>query len=316
MTKRLGVFILSISLLVSCSKQEPAGFITKLSTNNGLTCQIPNTKRGFSIKAIYGVDNRLDWHESPGQTKEYWAKATLALIPSYSVIKREEGYEVLGTDYEDEVGLCAGHPFAKQPAAGFCSGFLVSEDLVVTAGHCVRSIGECHRTKFVFDFAKQFSDQEDYHVDDSAVYSCSEIVKREAETDDFAVIRLDRPVEGRTPLNLRRQGVVGVGEQVMLIGHPMGLPSKIADGGFVQSAGNVILATVDAFAANSGSVILNSQTGLVEGILVAGEPDYKYQGGCRVEAVCGAGCSGEVITPISKVLPYIPDIDYDNPVCD
>ena len=129
------------------------------------------------------------------------------------------------------------------------------------------------------------------------------------------MIRLDRQVEDRTPLNLRRSDSLGVGEQLMIIGHPMGLPSKIADGGFALTVGNVIEASVDAFAANSGSVILNSKTGLVEGILVAGEADFFLDGNCRREAVCDGTCRGEIITPTAKFSQFIPNIIYNNPVC-
>ena len=101
----------------------------------------------------------------------------------------------------------------------------------------------------------------------------------------------------------------------MLVGHPMGIPSKIADGGLIRQSNNKIYASVDAFAANSGSVIFNTKTGLVEGILVAGEADFEFKNGCRVEAQCGARCRGEIITPISKALSYIPNVNYVNPAC-
>ncbi|MEM7647500.1 MAG: serine protease, partial [Pseudomonadota bacterium] len=208
-----------------------------------------------------------------------------------------------------------GQTFASQPSAAFCSGFLVSPNIVITAGHCIRDLDDCQRTNFVFDYAKTNANQQEYRVPQSSVYQCGDVIHSETGARDYAVIRLDRPVQDRTPLNLRRSGSLNRGDQVMLVGHPMGLPSKIADGGFVQSVGSKIEASVDAFAANSGSVILNSATGLAEGILVAGEVDFVYRDGCRVEAVCGDNCDGEVITPISDVLPYVPNVLYDNPVC-
>ncbi|MCJ8276870.1 MAG: trypsin-like peptidase domain-containing protein, partial [Bdellovibrionales bacterium] len=166
-----------------------------------------------------------------------------------------------------------------------------------------------------FGFAKTVADQTDYRIKKKDVYSCDEVVIRSVGSKDYAVIKLDRMVAGRTPLNIRRQGQVQVGERLMIIGHPMGIPSKIAEGGSVMSNNDRIRASVDAFAANSGSVILNMSTGDVEGILVAGEADFVFQNGCRVEKRCRANCGGEVITPISDIAELIPNVTYDNPVC-
>lgn len=311
-------FYFYLILLLGCSPSRKEGLISKASTNSGLTCQrsdVAETKNELSIKAIYGTDNRLDWYESPGETKNYWAKATLALVSSSSLVKEGETYRLYGPSYKNLVGLCPGQAFEDQPSVGFCTGFLVSKDLVVTAGHCMQSSYDCQNTRFVFDFAKTSIDQEEYRVGEDKVFHCSEVIAQETGANDYAIVRLDREVSDRTPLNVRRSGQLGIGEQVMLIGHPMGLPSKIADGGFVQSVGNKIVASVDAFAANSGSPLFNSQTGIVEGLLVSGEADFRIQNGCRVEAVCGNECQGEAVTPISKILPHIPNVVYENPIC-
>lgn len=311
---RLFIVILASFAICACSSQVEPSSVKRSASNSGLTCQNSDS---LQASAIYETDNRLDWFEAPGLTTAYWAKATLALMHPRSLQLEEDSYLIKGPSYEKMAGLCPGHPFAKQPTAAFCSGFLVSEDLIVTAGHCVRSQAECDNTKFVFDFATFVSGQREHRVGLESVYSCGQIVRREVGAVDYAVIRLDRAVQNRVPLNLRRQGSVSVGEQVMLIGHPMGLPSKISDGGFILSQGQRIMASVDAFAANSGSPVVNSITGRVEGILVSGEKDFDYSGDCRVEALCDNNCRGEGVTPIFHVLEVLTHVqDYPNPVCE
>ena len=124
------------------------------------------------------------------------------------------------------------------------------------------------------------------------------------------------------PLNIRREGALPLDDQLVLIGHPVGLPSKIADGGEVYFVDEqTIYAGVDAFAGNSGSVVINEQSGIVEGILVAGEPDFVFDdtGSCQREYRCDReSCRGEVITPIALLKDAIPDVYYPPPelVCE
>lgn len=304
--------VLSIIFMACSGSRSKSEQSFAFSVGTGFSCKADGV---LGPKAIYGSDDRLDWVDSPGLTKEYWAKATLALMPLSYLSDQGDQYKVEAESYEKSLNLCEGQKFSEQPSAAFCSGFLVSSDLIVTAGHCIRDLSECQDTQFVFDFAKSEVEQVEYVIKKESVYTCKEIVARSVGDDDFAVIRLNKHVEGRTPINIRRAGSVSVGDGLMIIGHPMGLPSKITEGGAVMSSGNKITASVDAFAANSGSVILNMQTGDAEGLLVAGETDFVFQNGCRVEYHCTSDCRGEVITPINKLSQYIPDIRYQNPAC-
>ncbi len=270
-------------------------------------------------KSIYGTDDRKDWFESSDDMKNQWARSTLALIRnSNSKIKRIENgyYMITARSHGDRNDLCPGVAFMDQPTPALCSGFLIYDDLIVTAGHCLRNNQECRSTYFVFDFAKQREDQDEYRIPASSVYTCGEIVTRKKMGwDDFAVIRLDRPVTDRTPLKFRRQGSVSVGDELTLIGHPGGLPSKITEG-LVKEVGPHFFASVDAISGSSGSPVINTRIGWVEGFLVFGNEDYKEMGSqekdlCRVDYVCdlnGDECTGELITPISKVLAQIPQL--------
>ena len=86
--------------------------------------------------------------------------------------------------------------------------------------------------------------------------------------DDFALIQLDRKVTDRRILDYRRKGRISKGENLVVIGHPSGLPTKIADGAYVKSLKNKFFrANLDTYGGNSGSAVFNANTGVVEGIV-------------------------------------------------
>jgi hypothetical protein len=89
-----------------------------------------------------------------------------------------------------------------------------------------------------------------------------------------------------------------------VIGHPAGLPTKVAGGAKVRDASpeGFFVANVDTYGGNSGSIVINARTGKGAGILVRGEADYVYKGDCRVSKVCAAdACRGEDVTKLSSV---------------
>src|SRR5688572_26374657 len=87
--------------------------------------------------------------------------------------------------------LCAGELFETQPALSACSGVLIAEDLVLTAGHCTNGCGDL---RFVFDYALTPSGTLPTLTQDD-VYRCDATV---AEHDspsglDYAILHLTRP---------------------------------------------------------------------------------------------------------------------------
>ena len=92
---------------------------------------------------------------------------------------------------------------------------------------------------------------------------------------------------------------------MVVIGHPTGIPTKISDGAKVRMlATKYFVANLDTYGGNSGSAVLNAQSGEVEGILVRGENDYVPAEGrdCQVSNHCtNEGCRGEDVTYITNV---------------
>ena len=278
---------------------------------NSLENQKDRDQLKVSAQAVYDEDNRQDKFESSEELKSQWARSTLALIGDSKIQITKGGLlKINAKTHKEKNNLCPGIPFSDQPTAASCSGFLIHNDLIITAGHCVRDLSHCKEIHFVFDFAKFEEDQKEYLIHPSSAYSCKEILVKNSGRDDFIVIRLDRPVTDRPPLPFRRQkGGPKYGEKIILIGHPGGLPVKITEGSVIGLKVSGFLVSTDASSGSSGSVAINPESGVVEGLLVSGVEDYIDNGSCQTEYLCGANgdsCIGELITPISKVINSIP----------
>ena len=264
----------------------------------------------FQGSVIYGSDTRIDLYQTNDARLLSLADSTVALFQSGDV-SAEGGVAALATrNYGEAMGLCKEEPFYEQGEGAFCSGSLVAPDVILTAGHCVRSAEECAGVKFVFGFAVKRKGALPESVPAGDVYGCGELLGREQvdEGPDWALVRLDRKVAGHAPLKLNRSGRIENKTELLVIGHPAGLPTKIAGGARVRdnSKEGFFVASLNTYGGNSGSAVFNSATGLVEGVLVRGEEDYVRKGDCRVSKVCPTdGCRGEDVTRISRIADKV-----------
>lgn len=260
---------------------------------------------------IYGDDNRQDVYQVSAEAPtRALAQSTMALIKKADLATVTGGYKLPTETFGSAYGLCTDEPYREQPNPAFCSGFLVGPDLIATAGHCLRTASDCAGVAFVFDFAYKTAGTDPTSVLASNVYSCKEIIFTQAPSNgaDFAVVRLDRAVLDRAPLAFRATGKVEDQAPLVVIGHPAGLPTKIAGGAAVRSnaADGFFVANLDTYGGNSGSAVFNATTGVVEGILVRGEQDFTSRGSCTISKRCADGaCRGEDVTRASAFAQYV-----------
>jgi len=259
-------------------------------------------------KVVYGVDDRLDVYETFNPLYIDLAKSTAAQIPASSVVKSGTGYVFYGTKLKVAKKLCPNASFSEQVTGARCSGFLVAPDLLVTAGHCMTNQGDCSNNYWVFDYKMTSRQSDPTHFSSSQVYKCAEIINQtfSRTSSDFALIRLNRVATDRTPLLYRTEGTVSSEANLVLIGHPSGLPTKIAAGANIRDNSDpyFFTANTDSFGGNSGAAVFDAYSGLLEGILVRGEDDYEEQAsGCYLPKVCTASdCRGEDIVRITNIL--------------
>jgi Trypsin-like peptidase domain len=265
-------------------------------------------------KVIYGVDGRKDIFEISDAALLKDADSVVALFEKSSVQDNGDGTSSLvTTTFQAAYGLCNSEPFRKQPVGAFCSGFLVAQDVVATAGHCVDppNTPPLNQICFVFGFRMAGANTPPGKIPNSEIYRGSQLIGRQLTQSglDWALVRLNRPVQNHRPAPVRRRKRVGTGARVHVIGHPVGLPAKVAGGARVRdnTPRPFFVANLDTYGGNSGSPVFNSLTHKVEGILVRGERDFTQQGNCSVSLVCPTtGCRGEDVTRITKLSGQIP----------
>jgi V8-like Glu-specific endopeptidase len=261
-------------------------------------------------KVVYGADDRLEVFEASPSMKAL-SMSTAAMVPIHNMNRNKNATYILSQKLLKERGICEDDPYANQPTAANCSGFLIGPDLLVTAGHCVRSQAECEQNRWVFDYKvdeKTMSAGLDVSSDN--VYSCKLLVNQELSSfkgTDHALIQLDRVVKDRLPLSYRSEGAAEQGDPIVVIGHPMGLPTKIAGGANIRTNTHphFFVANLDTFGGNSGSAVFNTNTLAVEGILVRGETDYKFNPDkmCAEIFYCAdEECRGEDVSRITSII--------------
>lgn len=260
-------------------------------------------------KVIYGEDDRKDIFETTNEMYKKLADSTAAMISDSSLVSQDCGMVLVKTTSLEQDGICSDARFAKQPAGANCSAFLVGDQYLVTAGHCIQDMDDCERYSFVFGYANITEEKLTQIVPKSEVYKCNKIVSRVLDRttyNDYALVKLDRVVTGHTPLKFRTSEKIGDTADLVVIGHPSGLPTKIADGANVRANTHkyYFQATLDTFGGNSGSAVFDANTGVVEGILVRGETDYVNDPimNCYRPKVCKVTeCRGEDVTRITNI---------------
>jgi hypothetical protein len=243
------------------------------------------------------VDDRKDTFEITAPRVRPLIEASLALVESDDLHKTADGrWQLRTSPFKEDYDLCSSETFASQPLGCFCSGVLVAADIVATAGHCVKSTADLDHIRFVFGFRMVDGDTARTTFSDDDVYRGTKVIGRKftADRTDWALVRLDRPVVGRKPVRFRNTGRVKNREPVFVIGHPCGLPQKIARGARIRNnqPTSYFVANLDTYGGNSGSPVFSARSHQLEGLLVRGQTDFVSTGTCNVSMVfptTGAG---------------------------
>ncbi|OUR97254.1 hypothetical protein A9Q84_13085 [Halobacteriovorax marinus] len=244
-------------------------------------------------KVIYGEDNRVEVDEFGQERFVQASEAVAAMVWNKKLLSdflNPDTYNFKKLSLRLSYNICEEERFSDQVPLSNCTGFLVAPDIVVTAGHCIKSQTGCKENTWVFGYTLGTQ-----IISKANSYSCKKVIERKlidsgTKVQDYAVIQLDRPVLNRTPLPIRTRGHLKTKTPIVVIGHPMGLPMKIADHAKVSGFSfgellkpytsylkrkNYFITNTDTYMGNSGSPVFNQNTGEVEGILIQGATDFQ-----------------------------------------
>lgn len=292
-------------------------------------------ENGSEKNDIYGEDDRKDPKDLPYTIWDKWAESTALLVYKSDLIPDGQEYHTLNSQkFGDIHNLCNDVNFIDQPSVGFCSSFLVGQNLVATAGHCIEQ-KECSDIAVVFGYGYYTANKNNdvLRIPNENIYYCkSPIIAQEYHQEtfpqdqqydelggvltDYAVFQLDRNVLNRIPFKVRNSGRVEVGTPVVAIGHPFGLPTKISRGQviYAPSFRKLFFIDTDVFPGNSGSALINEISGEIEGIVVTASGHYfEYfpSEGCNRHTHCAdvdptqVECIGIGVTHAEVFAPFL-----------
>ena len=266
-----------------------------------LACSPAPTAQCTRQAVIYDLDDRIEAEAYPAGAD--LIASSVALIAASQVQQQPDGmFALRGGTLASTRNVCSEESFRDQPTVASCSGVLIDDDLVLTAGHCFkrrpenRPVAEAidiHCADYRYVFGYRLTNGAVAPIPAENVFACRRLVVARQDEDhsdpwlDYAIVQLDRratPQQRVMPLALDYDPQPG--ERLILYGYPDGLPLKVDSNGRVRSRtgpqGDYFLAALDAFKGNSGSPVL-TEGGAVGGILRFGLTDYE-------EDPCGRGC--------------------------
>lgn len=236
------------------------------------------TLYSLSSAAInFNGDSRI---EAQLEAPQFWAqiaRSVPALIPKKRLKRTTGGWKLNGPSLEKVGNLCEDEKFSDQKVIANCSASLIDENIILSSAHCFvqdQPGFRCQDYAVVFDFAL-LNQNAPYTIPDENVFFCDELIYHQFAADfseDIMLFRLDRPVQDRQPVALKKH-IPELEDELVMIGYPLGIFQKYVDGGKVRSVERERLTfkhNLDTFSVNSGGPIFDASSGEQVGVLVRG----------------------------------------------
>ena len=282
------------------------GFQERVSGSVTLEEEPSDYRRGLEASSY---DSRVElWELSP---LIRWQQRIIANSRSVGVIvHRDRLSELTDSLYAleytytlgDQLDLCHDEQYRNQVSIGSGTAFLIDSSKLITAAHVFESPLDEYVVIFRYELINR-AEAIAPVISKKNVYSIEEIIYENTDLD-VATIRLDRAAPYK-PLKVERNTPIKYGQGVYMIGHPLGLPKKVALNASIieDRPSDHFFTTLDAYQGNSGSPVFSLATNRVIGILVSGQKDFEWTGDCNKSTNCRVPyCPGEKVIRIESFL--------------
>jgi hypothetical protein len=234
-------------------------------------------------------DDLMDGYEITDEPINLNADCTAAICLKESLIDVNNEFSTLKVKkYGETFNLCEIEPYYHQPVAAvwLCSGFLVKDDIIATAGHHVNEANVID-LRILFGYKMVDSVTPVTRFANENIYRGVKVIRRVhhpgGNGPGWALVKLDRKVVRQTAARLSKEEI-SCEQPVYVIGHPLGLPMKYAAGATVTDVDETsFMANLNIYAGNSGAPVFDFHTHEVIGMVVKGEKfDFRWTGNCWI----------------------------------
>lgn len=237
----------------------------------------------LALASIFDTDDRLEYYQIKDTKIKEISSSSAALVKKNKMLELPNGdFKMIGIPLEEEFKFCPDANFAKQARNANCSAALVGKDEVLTAAHCFDALKDDQTSSFnsyyvVFDYKNKSDNLVEFIIPKENVYT----IKKEKyfnfdrsmhkTTIDLAIIKLDRQVP-RVPIKVNTKYEYQQGNEVFVLGYPMGIPLKLTPNGFIDPSPspNSFRHDLDTFSVNSGSPVFDALSYEIIGVHVRG----------------------------------------------
>lgn len=284
-----------ISAFYNSLKVKPDPDLSHISTEELVQVLLYKTGRIEigGVRGVWGKDDRMDLCDIDDANVISNADAVALLCSEDDLVDvGDDFFELRVRNYGRTYNLCGSEPFHYQPvgAGMFMTGFLVRENIIVTAEHCT-SIVPFAKLRIVFGYKMKDPYNPITRISAENIYKASTIqakdcILQDLDGPDWAIIQLDRPVKKQRTVVISKEEIYH-GQPVYVLGYPRGLPLKFAPGANIRQVFEASFAAdLDIYSSNSGSPVFDADNHKLIGLVTRGDQrDYTWTGKCYISVI-------------------------------